>query len=339
MSTAPVLDYIIAGRLQQSFLISPQGNAYLDILGGNLLFAAVGLAVWDSGIGCIARVGENFPQAWLEQIAARGFDRRGIHIIDQEIDHRYFCACPDADTLLTDNPVAHFARLELPFPKTLLGYTPPSPQIDSRNRPGLLTLRQNDFPPDYLDATAAHLCPNDFLSHMLLPSVLKQGHIHTVTIEPGINYMNPVFLDDLPVLLNGITAMHTSEEKINNLFQGRSTDLWEMAEAVTNFGCETVVVRRGGSGQYVFHRPSRARWIVPAYSSMQEVNPVGARDAFCGGFLAGYRQTYDPLYAALTGAISSSIVMESAQPFYALDTLPGLAKARAEALRDRVRRA
>ena len=61
---------------------------------------------------------------------------------------------------------------------------------------------------------------------------------------------------------------------------------------------------------------------------MRVVNPTGAGDAFCGGFLAGYRETYDPLEAALCGNISASLVVEGSGPFYALDVWPGLAEAR-----------
>mgnify|MGYP000445214421 CR=1 FL=1 len=337
MSTAPVLRYIIAGQLRRNFILNHQGRAFLDVPGGSLLYAAAGLAIWESGIGLIARVGENFPQEWLAQAAARGFDTRGIRTLTQEIDHRYFAAYPDPDTRSTDNPVAHFARLGMPFPKALLGYTPPVPQLDSRLRPGPLTLRQNDFPTDYLDATAAHLCPMDFLSHTLLPSILRQGQIHTITLEPGANYMNPVFWDDMPVLMNGLSAFICSETRLNGLFQGRSTDLWEMAAALAGCGCDLIVIQRGSQGQYVYHHSARARWIVPAYP-VQPLDPTGAGDAFCGGFLAGLRASYDPLYAALTGSISASMVMEGAHPFYALDSLPGLAQARLEALRDRVRR-
>jgi len=337
MTTAPVLTFVIAGQLQRSYILNHQGKAFLDISGGNLLSAAAGLAIWDAGIGLIARVGENYPQEWLAQIAAKGFDLRGIRTLTQEVDHRFFAAYPDPNTCCLDNPVSHFARLGMPFPKALLGYAPPPSQLDSRLRPGLLTIRQNDFPADYLDATAAHLCPNDFLSHMLLPSILRQGHISTITIDPGPNYMNPVFWDDMPVLLNGVTALHSSEERINGLFQGRSTDQWEMAEALAAFGCEIVVIRLTSGGQYVYQHASHTRWIIPTYP-VQVVNPTGAGDAFAGGFLAGYRSTYDPLYAALTGNISSSMIIEGSHPFYALDSLPGLAKARLEALRDRVRK-
>ncbi len=66
---------------------------------------------------------------------------------------------------------------------------------------------------------------------------------------------------------------------------------------------------------------------------------TGAGDAFCGGFLAGYRATYDGLQAALTGNISAAMMLEGNHPFYPLDALPGLAKARLEALRETVRKA
>ena len=83
------------------------------------------------------------------------------------------------------------------------------------------------------------------------------------------------------------------------------------------FGCEMVVIRRGEGGQLVYDGARRARWEVPAYP-VRVVSPTGAGDAFCGGFLAGYRETYDALEAALCGNISASLVVEGSGPFYAL---------------------
>jgi ribokinase len=68
------------------------------------------------------------------------------------------------------------------------------------------------------------------------------------------------------------------------------------------------------------------------------VNPTGAGDAFCGGFLVGYRKTFDPLEAVLYGNIAASLVVEGSGPFYALAALPGLAEARLLALKEAVRR-
>jgi hypothetical protein len=337
MSTPPLLRFIVAGRLNRNYTITSQGKALMDLPGGGLVHAATGAAVWENGIGLIGRAGEDYPQEWLERMALLGFDTRGIRILPEAIDLRQFINYPDNETASYDNPVSHYARFGLPFPKSLLGYSPPNPQIDSRNRPTPLTIRQNDFPPDYLDATAAHLCPLDYLSHTLLPVVLRRGHIHTLTLDPGAQYMNPTFWEEIPVLVNGINALLCSEQKLNNLFQGRSTDVWEMAETLGGYGCEMIVVKRGSQGQYLYNALNRTRWIIPAYP-VQVAAPTGAGDAFCGGFMANYRSSYDPLQAAMAGCISASMVIEGIDPFYALDALPGLAKARMEALRDMVRK-
>jgi len=337
MSTLPLLRYLIAGRLHRNFIITPQSKALLDVPGGSLIYSAVGMAVWETGVGLVARAGEDFPQDWLEKLARSGFDMRGIHILPQAVEVRNFAAYPDSDTVSTENPVAHFARLGMPYPKALLGYNPPSPQIDSHTQPNLLTLRQNDIPTDYLDCTAAHLCPLDYLSHTLLPAVLRHGQINTLTLDPGSQYMNPTFWEDFPVLMNGLTAFLCSEEKMKSLFQGRSTDLWEMAETLSGYGCDIIVIKRGSRGQYLYNRLNGSHWMIPAYP-VQLVNPYGAGDAFCGGFLAGYRASYDPLQAALAGNVSAAMIIEGNNPFYALDALPGLAKARKDSLREMVRK-
>jgi sugar/nucleoside kinase (ribokinase family) len=337
MSTLPLVRFVIAGQLRRNYVLTPAGKALLDIPGGGLFHAAAGMAIWEAGIGLVGRAGEDYPQEWISTAARRGFDTRGIRMLPEAIDLRYFVAYPEIDTAVIDNPVAQFAKLNLMYPKTLLGYTPSPPQIDSRTRPNILTLRQNDFPSDYLDATSAHLCPLDFLSHTLLPSVLRHGHIHTLTLDPSAGYMNPTFWDDIPVLVSGLTAFLCSEEKLVTLFQGRSSDIWEMVETIAGYGCEMVVVKRGNNGQYLYDAGSRSRWMIPAYP-VTIVDPTGAGDAFCGGFLAGYRNTYDPLQAALYGNISSAMIMEGTNPFYALDALPGLPKARLDALKETVRK-
>ncbi|HEY9076861.1 MAG TPA: carbohydrate kinase family protein [Anaerolineaceae bacterium] len=337
MDTPPIPRYVFIGELKRDFIITPKGASFADVPGGSALYAAAGAAIWDSGTCLVARVGEDYPQAWLEQIDKAGIDIRGVHILHEMVDSRYFVAHSAIDTRSLENPVSHYSRLGLPFPKPLLGYTPPAPQVDSRVKAGPLTIHSADIPQEYLDATAAHLCPLDFLSHSLLPPALRRGHISTVTVDAGSGYMNPVFWDDLPVLLHGITAFLTTEEQLLNLYGGRVIDPWEMAEGLTAFGCEIIIIRRGFQSQLVYEHGSHNRWIVPGYPS-QVVDPTGTGNAFCGGFLAGFRATYDPLQATLYGNISSAMISEGSTPFYALDAMPGLATARKEALRSIVRR-
>lgn len=337
MEVASFLRYIIAGKIQRDYILPVKGKPALDVPGGSLLYAAVGLNIWEDQIGLVGRVGEDYPQDWLENISQWGFDLRGIHTLPKSVDVRYFAAYPDESTRSLTNPVSHFARLGIPYPKTLLGYTESGKVLDSRSQPCDITIRISDFPEDYLDATAAHIAPLDFLSHSLLPPVFRQGRISTITLDPGAGYMNPLFWDEIPGLLNGITVFHVSEEKLRTLFQGRSTNLWEMADAIAGFGCEVVVIKRGAYGQYVYDHQNHTRWAIPAYPA-NVVDPTGAGDAFCGGFLAGFRESYDPLEAALRGNISASVVIEGCTPFYAKDTLPSLVQMRLESLRSLVRK-
>ncbi len=334
MESAPFLRYIVAGRLQRDFILPVVGKAALDVPGGSLIYAAVGLRIWEDHIGLIARIGENYPQEWLEQLSDLGFDRRGIRIIPHETDARYFAAYPDHESRALKNPVAHFSRLGLPFPKSLLGYTEPGNQLDSRTQPADVTIRISDFPTDYLDATAAHIAPLDYLSHTLLPPALRQGHVTTITLDPSPGYMTPTFWDDIPAILRGISVFHCSEEKLCSLFQGRSSDLWEMAEALSAWGCELVVIKRGSRGQYLYERAGKNRWRIPAYP-VRVVDPTGAGDVFCGGFLASFRKSYDPLEAVLHGNISASLAIEGCGAFYALDSLASLAEMRIESLREK----
>jgi len=337
MDSVTPLRFIVAGRIHRDFLLLNSGQAWLDVPGGNLLYAASGLAIWEKGIGLLGRVSRDFPTDWLELMAAKGFDRRGIRVLPELMEMRRFTAYTDGAVAHADNPVSHFARLGLPFPKNLLDYRESTPQLDSRTRLAQSSVRLSDIPADFMDAAAAHICPLDYLAHSLLPSTLRQGHITTLTLDPSPGYMNPAFWDYIPPILTGLSAFLTNEEKIRSLFQGRTSDLWEMAEALSGYGCELVVIKRGERGQYLYDAPARARYTIPAYPA-RIVDPTGAGDAFCGGFLAGYRSTYEPLQGVLYGNISASFTVEGSGAFYAMEAFPRLAEARRLALQDMVRK-
>lgn len=339
MNDIPAPRSLIAGRLRRDYYITPTGRALLDVPGGNLLYTTIGYMVWesDSPPGMIARVGEDYPQEWLADFERRGLDTRGIRVLAEPVELRSFFAYDEYMKYQADDPVAQFARIGQPFPRQLLGYRNPIPVLDSRTRFTPLSLRQNDIPPEYQGANAAHLAPIDYISHTLLPTILRQAGFATITIDPSPGTMIPALWDDIPALLTGLTAFLPSENEIRSLFQGRSADLWEMAAGLAAYGCEFIVVKHGDQGQLLYDASNRSRWQIPAYPA-RAVDPTGVGAAFCGGFLAGYRRTLDPLEAVLHGNISASLVLEGSGAFFALDALPSLAQARLEALRQYIRK-
>jgi len=327
------------GQLRREFYILSNDEVLLDVPGGGLLYASVGHLLWEKTPppGLITRVGEDYPYAWLEEFNQHGLDTRGVRVLSESVDLRFFSVYTSRATRVHEDPTPHFARLGLPYPKSLLGYRVPKVLVDSRTRLTSTSIRQADIPEAYLEATSAHLCPVDYLTHSLIPAVLRQSGFITITLDPSSGYMTPVFWDEIPALVIGLTAFLPSEEEVCALYYGRSTDLWEMMDGLAAMGCEFVIIKRGVAGQFLLDAASHARWEVPSYPARFK-NPTGAGDAFCGGFLAGYLQTFDPLQAVLYGNIAASLVVEGNGPYYALDVLPGLPQARLDALKESVRK-
>jgi sugar/nucleoside kinase (ribokinase family) len=330
--------HVIAGQLRREYLLPPEGRPLLDVPGGNLLYAAAGARLWSDKIGLLSRVGEDYPQEWLKRYAKLGFDTKGIRILTGGLDLRSFRAYMDAATPQTSNPVAHFARLGMPFPKSLLGFQPRSEGKDSRTQTAPDSPRLTDIPKIYLDAKAVHICPTDYVSHTQLLPAFRQAGVLTTSLDPSPGYMQPSFMEDVRSLVQGLTAFMPSEEEIRSLFWGKTNDLWAMIEAIGAWGVEFVIVKRGGLGQMIYDSSSRRRFEVPAYPG-RVVDPTGGGDAFCGGFLVGYAESYDPVRAALHGNVSASITLEGSGAFFSLDALPGLAQARLETLKEIVREA
>jgi sugar/nucleoside kinase (ribokinase family) len=325
--------FLVFGQLTREYLLPAVGHPRLDVAGGSLLYAAAGLRVWESEIGLVGRVGNDYPRDWLNHCMSRGFDTSGIRIISRNLDVREFIAYSESFEANRINPVSHFARRDMTFPKSLLGYQPP----DDKKKPDRESmLIVTDIPNDYLTARAALLCPMDLVTQTQLIAGMKLGSVHTFVLDPGPATMTRTARRELPALLNGVTAFLPSQEELCNLFWGETYDLWKMAEAVSMYGCEYVVIKCGSRGQLLYDANNKRKWEIPAYPA-RLADPTGSGDAFCGGFLAGYCKNYDPLEGVLYGNVSASLKLEGSGAFYPLDVLPGLAEARLGALRNMVR--
>jgi sugar/nucleoside kinase (ribokinase family) len=328
--------FAIAGKLNREYILPPLGQPLLDAPGGNVLYAAGGLAVWDQSAGLLARVGEDYPRQWLLKLEERGFDVRGVRVQPHSLDLRSFIAYTDSNERSHSSVVSHFARREMTFPKSLLGYQPPDDLDKDPRQPDSVSPSALDVPQEYRNVSFVHLCPLDFTSQSQLVNLFKGGSNHTISLDPAPNYMNPTFWRDLRVVLQGVTVFQPSEEEIRALFWGDTNDLWEMAREISGYGPQIIVIKRGGHGQFVYDATGNHRYQIPAYAS-RLADPTGVGDAFCGGFLAGFQKTNDPLMAAVYGGVSASLKIEGSGPFYSLSVLPGLAEARLHSLQQLAR--
>jgi sugar/nucleoside kinase (ribokinase family) len=331
--------FAITGKLTREYLLPPNnGVARLDSPGGNLLYAIGGLAVWDAPIVMIARVNQAYPREWLQEFANRGLDTNGIYLDPERdrVDMRSFIAYTDVNERSTTNPVSHFARRELTFPKSLLGYQPQDETVKDLRETDPLAPIARHVPKEFRNISHIHLCPFDFTSQSQMVNLFKGGSSHVISLDPAPGYMKPAFWRELRVVLSGVTAFLPSEDEIRSLFWGETHDLWEMAKRISDHGPQIIVIKRGALGQFVYDATEKRRYEISAYP-VRLIDPTGVGDAFCGGFLAGYQRTSNPVEAAMHGSVSASLKIEGTGPFSPLDGMPGLAEARLHALKEMAR--
>ena len=330
---------MITGEVKVEYLFSATGKLIVDQPGGNLLYAAAGASLWCEGhhdIGLIAKIGKNFPKENLQKIKSQGFNMEGIKVVDRNLEHRTFIAYSDLRTSYSESPISYFSKIGEEFPESLLGYKVANNGNDQTLSDEKLLFSEKDLVEDLKFANAAHICPLNIDVHHLFPDILRRAKINFISVDPGKAYMQPTRYNEIPIILQGLTAFLPSEDELRNLFRGRSDDIWEMIEALGSMGCSYIIVKSGEDGQKLFCYDSKKRYHVPAFPSNM-VDITGAGDVFCGGFIAGLEKYNDPLQAVLLGNIAASFAVEGSGAFYTDDVLEGLQMARLEKLKTFVR--
>ena len=302
------------------YLITHDGQAHIDQIGGNALYAAVGAAIWSDEVGVWGRLGENFPAEWVEQLRPYPLHSAGLIRIPGWQDHRTFFAYTPDGRRDDTNPAAHFARIGQPLPEALRDYVHSTPGQDDPNRYEPLALRPADWPETYGGADAVHLSPLSLATHRHVPPLLRQRGVRQITLDPGERYMIPERAGYIRQLLPHLDAFLPSDMEIHSLF-GAGVDLWAAAERLCRWGAPLVVIKNGAEGVLVLEGGNGRRTHIPAYHSPHDsrvIDVTGAGDSFCGGFMVGLAQTGDPIRAAQMGLVSASLVIEGYGALYAL---------------------
>jgi hypothetical protein len=328
-----VLKYIVAGRITRDYIITPDGRSIIDIQGGNLLYAASGLRLWDDQIGLLSVISEDYPVEWLEEVGRKGFDLRGIQSVTPPFDQRFFIAFPNPYEHDLKNPISHFSRINEAMPKDLLGYN--AENNANPNNPAQPVIIIKDIPFDYLDVTAVHISALDFISQSRLPSFFRQGHASTITLLASDEYMNTTYSELVPTILKDINAFICTEKQIRNLYKGKTNDIWEMISDLDTYRCEMIIVATNRNQFLFWDHTVEKKYEISLYPSTIN-DPTGLVDSFCGGFISGLRKFQDPLEALYRGSISASFTIEGTGPFYCLDALPRLVEARLDYVKPQI---
>ncbi|MEM1431197.1 MAG: carbohydrate kinase family protein [Pseudomonadota bacterium] len=331
-------DLVTIGGLTVDNVIASDGRVALAQAGGNGAYSAVGALMWRPHVGLVSAAVASYPRATISRLERGGVDLGGVAWSDEELS-----AC---NWFIYDAAGAREEGLTSP-PDALgeAGFASDRLSADdiarwreiliARRVPGEVSysefrirhpLTPAQVPKGWQGARGILLAPSQ-------PEVMRAmidwfgpgGGL--IAADPGWQLAGHR-LDDLAPLLARLDAFLPSEVELRALVPdaGPADGLAALARVCPG----ALAVKLGAQGVLVWDRAAAAPVQVPA-APAKPVDPTGAGDSFCGGFLAGLVETGDPVRAARYGAISAA---EIVQHFGADGALPANRAARRAALEE-----
>lgn len=333
-----MLDFLALGNLTLDDVVTAAGRIAPAQLGGNGVYAAAGMRLWGQAVALVGVVGNDFPQRWLDALAEANIDLSGVRRLDQPhqlrsrvfyfpdgrrtdvVDEARSILLPGAETEL--DLVSEYTAMGSPLHRRTWPVFSPTPEL---------------LGPQHLAAGFAHLSPGPLPNNRANAAYLKRataGHM-TLTLDwPWWDWDADGLADE--ALLSHLDYLLPSQEEFN-IHAAAQPDCSpdQVAQALLAMGPRAIVVKRGTRGGELLAKDSSGWQHVPIFSTTA-VDPTGAGDAFCGGFLVGIARTGDPFQAALYGAVSASFLVQDFGALHSLSVSAAEADKRLQALREQL---
>jgi ribokinase len=307
---------VTAGGLTVDHVISADGTVALDKVGGNGAYSAVGARCWVDAVGLISVAVSTYPRATLTRLRQNGIALDGVVMTEAALrsgNWFIYDERGDRSERLTSRPEE---LAEAGFPTDRLSPGQVAAWQDHLRRRGdadeisysqfrdIHPMVAAQVPESYLWARGAHCAPaRPVVLNELLPLFSGRGMV--VTLDAGWQ-LAELTLDELSPFLAEVDAFLPSEIELAAILPQTGV---ETALALLAARCRgTVAVKLGPRGCLVWDKARGAAVPVPVVPT-DAIDPTGAGDSFCGGFLAGLVATGDPVLAAAHGAVSASLIV------------------------------
>ena len=299
---------VCAGSLTLDNVLTAEGRQLPQSYGGNVLYSALGARIWHDAVGLVSRAGANFPAACLDMLAERGLRIEGIRRLHSRHDMNVaFCYRPDG------------SRVRKFPPEVIAGITPRErPRFIDYGIAGSATRFAiwtefapdgDDIPDHWLPAIAAlHGAAMPVQRHHAIVARLRHEADAWLQVDSPWYDERALGRDEATSLFALLDAILPSEDDVARANPGRAIEA-TLAQMLRQ-GAQRIVLKRGARGSRIYSAASTPVDI-PALPGAAVVDPTGAGDAFCGGFLAGIHLTGDPVQAALYGTVSASFAISA----------------------------
>jgi ribokinase len=261
-----------------------EGFVYKLAPGGDSVYSTLGASVWPIPIMVVSRVGKDYPYEKLKTATCHPelTDWSGLRYYDGPTIH-------DTAYYYKDGSRKYIFEDE-----SLLDTLSPVP---------------SDIPECFLGCKYVHISAANVHAQLEILEFFKARGA-TVSLDMETHFfsgkesvvdemlaLNPVFIPSLEHVL----LLSSSQEPT-------PLGIWPW---IKEKGLSLAVVKCGGDGAWVFDASEKECWIVGVVPDLSVADVTGAGDAFCGGFMAGYMETGNPVIAAAYGSVSASFIVES----------------------------
>lgn len=302
--SAPEL--LVCGSLTLDNVVRADGALLPRTAAGNVVYAALGAALWGNSVGLVSRAGADFPADFLAMLRACGLHLDGIARLDAPHGMNVaFAYCADGSRVRAF-PAELVARIPAAERARFTDYTTLGP---AHRYATWLAFAPDagDVPSGWEGARGVHLAAMPVQRHLSLTEHLCRPGRHVQVDSPWYDERTPGH-DFHTTLLGRVDLLLPSEADVFTWQPGAGDALaatWALARSVRR----PIVLKRGEAGCVVVDPAAEQAWTVPA-CPVAAIDPTGAGDAFCGGVLAGLQGGASLLRAAAFGTVSASFAVE-----------------------------
>ena len=260
----------------------PDGQVVSGLLGGGGPQTAFGARLWVDQVGLVGGVGTDFPPQAERWLAAMQIDTAGL---------RRSKTWPTPRAWQIYDAAEH---------RTQRWRVPPATLASQLGR------SWDKLPSTYQRARGFHLGLHpdepdlDFIARLRQTGAL-------VSVEPFREAQRPLSDSEVQALVTAGQIFSPNQEEAESLVG--PGDPMSLLKRLVEVGGELIALRCGAAGAWVHHAELGETWHIPAFKTTV-VDPTGAGNAFCGGFLAGWLLTSNLRSAGLYGAVAASFLVE-----------------------------
>lgn len=271
------MSLLIVGSVAFDAIETPFGKVD-KIIGGSGTYLSLSASYFNKKTNIVAVVGEDFPEADIQNLKAHGVNTDGLQIRKGEKSFfwsgRYHNDLNSRDTLVTElNVLADFDPI---IPDSYQGC-------------------------EYL--MLGNLVPA--VQRTVLERLEKRPKL--VVLDTMNFWMEPQFKDDLMDVLGMVDVLSINDEEARQLADEYS--LVKAAKKIMEMGPKMLVVKKGEHGALLFGEDQI--FFAPALPLEDVFDPTGAGDTFAGGFIGYISSTNDTSFENLKRAVIYGSAMAS----------------------------